>query len=55
MNEKNLKLVGYIAVAVVLINFLLFIFTVISWQIFLVILIIAYVFNKFALPKLKDL
>jgi len=54
MNEKNLKKVGYIAVAIVIINFLLFIFTKISWQVFLIILAIAYVFNKFMLPKLKN-
>ena len=53
MNQKNLKLIGYIAVVVVVINFLLFIFTVISWEIFLVILILAYIFNKLILPKIK--
>ena len=54
MNEKNLKLVGYIGTPIVIITFLLFIFTVINGETFLILLTIYFVLVKFGLPKIKN-
>jgi len=55
MQKKQIKVIGIIAVVIVVLNLFLFSFTVISWQIFLVILVLGYVFLKLGLPRLKKL
>jgi hypothetical protein len=52
--EQKLKLIGYVAVGIVLLNILLFALTVYSWVVFLVILALGYIFVKWGLPKLKE-
>tara|TARA_Y100000310_G_scaffold181692_1_gene181699 strand:+ start:148 stop:312 length:165 start_codon:yes stop_codon:yes gene_type:complete len=54
MQQKQIKIVGIVAVIIVLLNLVLFSFTVISWQVFLVVLVFGYVFVKWGLPKLKN-
>ncbi len=54
MNQKQLKQVGFLAIAIVIINFFLFIFTIINWTIFLIVLALGYAFVKFGLPRLKS-
>ena len=54
MQEKQIKIIGIIAVIIVVLNLFLFSFTVISWQVFLVILLLAFIFVKWGLPKLKN-
>tara|TARA_Y100000031_G_C8166469_1_gene359600 strand:+ start:489 stop:659 length:171 start_codon:yes stop_codon:yes gene_type:complete len=53
MQEKQIKLIGIIAVIIVILNLVLFSFTVISWQVFLVVLALAFIFVKWGLPRLK--
>jgi hypothetical protein len=53
MNEKQLKWVGYVAAGIMLLNFLLFIFTYINWLTFVVVLAVGYLFVKYGLPRLK--
>ena len=53
MNKKELKIVGYVAAGVMLLNFLLFIFTYINWLTFVIVLGLGYIFVKYGLPRLK--
>jgi len=50
---KMKKIISIIVLIIVLLNFFLFIFTVISWIIFLGVLGLAYLFVKFGLPRMK--
>jgi len=54
MTGKNLKLMGYFLIIIVITNFFLFAFTVIPWQVFLIILGLAAIFTYLILPKIKQ-
>ncbi|MBT4650982.1 hypothetical protein HOC13_00480 [Candidatus Woesearchaeota archaeon] len=53
-NEQKLKLVGFLVIFIVVVNLILFVFTIINWTVFLVVLGAGYAFNKWGLPKLKE-
>ena len=55
MQQKQIKIIGIIAVLIVILNLFLFSFTVISWQFFLVVLLLAFIFVKWGLPRIKAL
>jgi hypothetical protein len=52
-DAQQIKIIGYFAIAIVILNLVLFAFTVIKWPVFLTVLALAYIFVKFGLPKLK--
>lgn len=53
MNSKQLKVLGYVVIGLMVLNLVLFAFTVINWVMFLVILALGYVFVKWGLPRLR--
>ena len=53
MNAKTLKIVGYVAIAIMVLNVGLFAFRVISPLWFWVVLVIGAVFGYLVLPKLR--
>jgi len=52
--EKKLRIIGYVALGIMLLNILLFSLTIYNWLVFLIILAIGYIFVKFGLPKIKE-
>jgi len=54
MQEKQIKIIGVIAVIIVVLNMFLFAFTVIPWQVFLGVLLSAFIFVKWVLPRMKN-
>ncbi|HIJ12039.1 TPA: hypothetical protein HA278_08335 [Candidatus Woesearchaeota archaeon] len=54
MKPKDLKIVGIVAIIIVVLNIFLFAFTVISSAIFWSVIVVAAVFVYFVLPKLKE-
>ena len=55
MQEKQIRIIGIIAVVIVILNLVLFSFTVISWQVFAIVLLAAFIFVKWGLPRIKSL
>ena len=53
MDPKNLKVIGYVLIVIMVMNIILFSFRIIGWQIFLVILAGGVLFVYVILPKLK--
>jgi hypothetical protein len=53
MTFKNLKIIGYFAVGIMVLNVILFSFRVIGWEIFWAIILLGAVFVYVVLPKLK--
>jgi hypothetical protein len=54
MNKKNLKKIGYIAMSIMVLNIILFAFTVINATVFWIVIILGAIFTYFILPKLKE-
>ena len=49
----GLKIIGVLAIALILLNFVLFVFTLIPWQVFLFVLALGVAFVYWGLPRLK--
>jgi len=52
--EKKLKVIGYVALGIMLLNILFFSLTLYSWLVFLIVLAVGYLFVKFGLPRIKE-
>jgi hypothetical protein len=53
MNPKQLKIIGYVAIVVMVLNVFLFAFTVISPAIFWIVILLGAIFVYKVLPKMK--
>ena len=54
MNQKQIKIVGYVVLAILVLNILLFAFVMINWVVFWSVLGAGFIFVKWILPRLKD-
>ena len=53
MNKKKLKITGYFVLAILLLNIILFAFTIIHWMVFWTVIVLGAIFVYKVLPKLK--
>lgn len=53
MNQKQIKIIGYIVLVILLLNLILFAFVITNWIVFWGILVLGFIFIKVVLPKLK--
>ena len=55
MDAKKIKLIGYLVLFILILNLVFFAFVMINWVVFWSVLILAFIFVKWGLPKLKEL
>jgi hypothetical protein len=53
VKPKQLKLIGYFVLVILVLNIVLFAFTIINWLTFWIIIALGAIFIKFVLPKMK--
>ena len=53
MNQNNLKIVGIVFLVILVLNIILFSFTIIGAGLFWIVILVCAVFAYFVLPKLK--